>query len=121
MKKVIVIDDDDNVRSFMANMLRTVECELYMAENGRIGVDLIENEGIDLAIVDILMPEMDGLEVITELRKGSSDVKIFAMSGGGSFEFVDMLDLAKTMGAAKVFPKPFDCRKVLDEINLALQ
>lgn len=87
------------------------------ARNGREGLQLLPDSDADLVITDIVMPEMDGLEVLMKLRTKDPPIKIIAMSGGGRTSVKYNLDVAKVMGAGKVIPKPFSCAEMLGSIN----
>jgi CheY-like chemotaxis protein len=68
-KKVLVVDDDKLIRSGLVDMLRGEQHEVFEAENGKQGLELALQQHPDLIITDIIMPEMTGSEMITELRK----------------------------------------------------
>jgi CheY-like chemotaxis protein len=63
------------------------------------------------------MPEMEGIETISSLRKGNPDVKIIAISGGGRNNPEDYLELAEKLGAEKTFTKPLDRKKLLAAVK----
>ncbi len=87
------------------------------AENGKIGLKLLGENGADLVITDLIMPEKEGIETIQELRRDFSHVKIIAISGGGAIGPETYLEIAKKMGAHRIFEKPF----VLQEISEAIR
>lgn len=109
MKRILVIDDDSPVRTTICENLRDWGFIALEAANGVQGMTTIQQYGIpDIVITDIIMPEMDGLEVIKEIRKQKSGVKIIAISGGGRTEAEDFLESAKKAGADLTFSKPLD-------------
>jgi DNA-binding NarL/FixJ family response regulator len=71
----------------------------------------------DLIITDLIMPEKEGIETIMELKKDFPDVKIIAISGGGRSKPESYLNLAKQLGAKRVFPKPIDREELLNAIR----
>ena len=73
-----------------------------------------------MVITDLLMPERDGLEFITELRKKYPKVKIIAMSGGGHIARDSYLRIAKTFGAHFLLEKPFNQSDVLGAVEAVL-
>jgi DNA-binding NarL/FixJ family response regulator len=75
---------------------------------------------IDVVITDLLMPERDGLEFITEVRKKFPEVKIIAMSGGGHIARDSYLRIAKNFGAHVLLEKPFSQSGVLGAIEAVL-
>lgn len=87
------------------------------ARNGKEGLELFQHANADLLITDIVMPEKEGLEVLMELRRSHSRVKIIAISGGGRQNAEDYLHMAKRMGAAKVLAKPFSTDVLIAAID----
>jgi DNA-binding NarL/FixJ family response regulator len=73
-----------------------------------------------VVITDLVMPDMEGLETIRELRRRFGDVRIIAISGGGVGSASHNLQAAKRLGAAGVLPKPFSTDEILATIDQAL-
>jgi CheY-like chemotaxis protein len=117
MARILLIDDDDSVRTMLRLTLTHFGHTVIEARNGKEGLDLFRSAGADLLITDIVMPEKEGLEVLMELRRSQSRVKIIAISGGGRQNAEDYLHMAKRMGAAKVLAKPFSNEALLAAIN----
>ncbi|MCC8016870.1 MAG: response regulator transcription factor [Clostridiales bacterium] len=82
MKKVLVAEDEESIREFIVINLTRSGYEVEQADNGAKALDLFSQDesGFDVAILDIMMPEMDGLTVCKELRKRSSDLGIIILS-----------------------------------------
>jgi YesN/AraC family two-component response regulator len=78
-----------------------------VAANGRKGLAEYKAAPADLVITDLIMPDMEGLEAIMELRRCSPAVKIIAMSGGGAGWGTDYLKMAEKFGASRILNKPF--------------
>ena len=85
--------------------------------NGKEGLRLFYACEADLVITDIVMPEMEGFEVLMELRKARPDMQIIAMSGGGRQQPKEVLHIAKHLGAARVLAKPFSCDELISIVN----
>lgn len=81
--RFLVIDDEALLRDIFRHFIEDLGHEVFEAENGRIGIDLFKKESIDLVIVDLRMPEVDGLEVISYIGKESPDTPIIVASGTG--------------------------------------
>ena len=81
------------------------------AENGRKGIRKQREEPVDLVITDLIMPEQEGLETITLLKREFPEVKIVAISGGGRIGPEAYLPTAQELGADLVFSKPFDVKE----------
>jgi CheY-like chemotaxis protein len=115
MAHILVIDDDDDVRTIFERFLGKFGHIVSSASGGREGLRLLKQDPPDVVITDILMPEMDGLEVILEIKKLYSKlavhIPVIAMSGGISTrnaKAISFLSQAKTFGADRVFQKPVD-------------
>ncbi len=82
MKKVLVAEDEDSIREFIVINLTRSGYSVEQAENGAVALQKFkeDEEGFDVAILDIMMPELDGLSVCKELRKVSSDLGIIMLS-----------------------------------------
>jgi CheY-like chemotaxis protein len=104
---VLLIEDDVSVRRIVRRMLERSRHDVTEAENGRVGLDRLRDGAFDLVITDIVMPEMDGLETLIELRKHYPTLKVIAMSGGGRTGNMDFLGSAEKLGASAVLHKPF--------------
>ena len=118
MARILVVEDHREVRDVLREMLEDEGYEVLEAPNGKEAMRLYRTEGADLIITDILMPEKDGLEIITEVRRDFPDVKIIAISAGGRvLESGDVLSTAKMFGAQRTFTIPFDVKEVLDAVR----
>ena len=74
MARILVIDDDTQVRRVLARQLALKGHSVQEAESARSGIDSLHSSPVDIVIVDIFMPDMDGLETIQELRKSGKDM-----------------------------------------------
>jgi DNA-binding response OmpR family regulator len=90
---------------------------VIVARNGEDGLRLFAQFAVDLVITDLVMPEKEGFEVLSTLRKLQSPVKVIAMSGGLRGSPVDFLRMAKFLGAARVLSKPFSNEALINIIN----
>src|SRR5476651_904752 len=82
MARILVIDDDLAIRSVLLLLLERQGYQTVVAENGRSGLSILEAGDVDLLIIDIFMPEMDGLETIRRVRQISPALPIIVISGG---------------------------------------
>jgi DNA-binding response OmpR family regulator len=118
MKIILVIDDDQDVRSCIRNILEHSGYSVLEAENGKVGIDICRHNPVDLVIVDLFMPEKEGIETIIELRKEYADLKILAISGGipgyGPDHF---LHIAQKLGADGTLDKPFNMQQLLSKVE----
>ena len=91
--------------------------EIRTAKNGLRGLQSLRERVTDLVVTDLLMPEMEGIETILELRRDFPRVKIIATSGGGLLGPEDYLDSARQPGAHLTFVKPLILPESLDGIR----
>jgi DNA-binding response OmpR family regulator len=115
--KVLVIDDDELLRGAVAKLLRHDGHEMIAAANGLHGMELFRQEQPGLVITDIIMPEREGIETILELRRADPRVRIIAMSGGGRLGEINVLKMARLLGADDVIEKPFRAQELRDRVQ----
>jgi CheY-like chemotaxis protein len=113
MAKILVIDDDVIVRMTIVRLLEEAGHDVLAAKDGLRGMAVFRNTEPDLVITDIIMPEQEGIQTISEMRKAKPDAKIIVMSGSGRIGDTDFLEIAKAGGAMAVIPKPFDMEELL--------
>jgi DNA-binding response OmpR family regulator len=90
-------------------------------ENGRLAAQIHRSDPVDLIITDLFMPDTDGLEIINQFRQTYPGVKIIAVSGGGSRGLVELLSVAKKMGAQRALMKPFSWEQLLAAVQELLE
>ena len=117
-KKILIADDEQRLLDSMKVVIEGLddEVEVYSANNGKQALELMKRSDIDLLITDIYMPEMDGLELIREVQRKYSSIKILGMSGAGSH----YLGVAKSFGASYVLNKPFGTDELTSTIHKVL-
>ncbi|HRI76073.1 MAG TPA: response regulator [Alphaproteobacteria bacterium] len=109
-KTVLVADDDAQMRLSLRYVLGRAGYTVEEAVNGRDAVNRINARegGYDAVLMDILMPDQEGIETILQLRRTHPDLRIIAMSGGARLYDFDPLKLAQDCGANFVIAKPFE-------------
>lgn len=117
MRKILIIDDDEQMRDLLCRTMEYAGFTADAAADGRKGLRLFEKKSYDLVITDLIMPEQEGMETITFLRKEYPNIKIIAISGGGRIGPETYLPAAKELGADDVLAKPFS----IDEITSAVK
>jgi CheY-like chemotaxis protein len=120
MARILVVDDDAVLRKMVRVVLEVAGYDVIEAGDGAAGLRLQREQGADLVLVDIFMPEVDGLEFIRTLRAGLPHARIIAMSGGGPVGGTDMLTAAAAFGASRTLRKPFEPRHLLTAIREVL-
>jgi two-component system, chemotaxis family, chemotaxis protein CheY len=119
-ERVLVADDDPNIRAMLSKMLTMAGYEVILASNGSEATQLWWERGADLVILDLFMPERDGLEALLELRGRNSSVPIIVMSAGSAGGKMDLLTDAKLLGATMTIAKPFKAADVMHLVDSAL-
>ncbi len=120
MARILIIDDDESITSLLRTVFEREGHEVTTAANGREGVRLYQARPADLVVSDILMPEMDGLEALKELRQISPGLKLIAVSGGGQRLKMDVLRVAQLLGASATFEKPYRIDALLASVRKLL-
>lgn len=111
------MEDNDDLRIMLRQSLEKRNHKIIEASNGREAINKFKSVMTDLVITDILMPEQDGIGLIMELKKLKPELLIIAISGGGKIGPSNYLDIARTLGADAVFPKPFNVNHLVDEVE----
>jgi len=116
MANILVIDDDSMARDLIEEMLAEKGHRTVKACDGKEGLKLYDSTRFDIVITDMIMPEVEGVETIIQLRKNYPDVKIIAISGGGRISAYSHLYIAEKFGVQKTLAKPFS----IDDLSLAV-
>ena len=118
MARILLIDDDAVTREMLGKLLENAGHEVVEAANGAVGTALFRKSPADVVITDILMPEKEGIETILELRREYPDVKIIAVSGGGTrLPSHSCLRAAEVAGANRSFAKPLNVSGLLTAVS----
>jgi DNA-binding NtrC family response regulator len=117
MAKILVIDDERSIRNTLKDILEFEKHAVSLVENGRQGLEILENETFDLIFSDIKMPEMDGIELLNALIEKGIDAPIVMISGHGNIETA--VESIKK-GAFDFIEKPIDLNRLLVTVRNAL-
>lgn len=122
MARILLVEDDDLVCRSLRMTLEAYGHAVESFADGRKAVELLRQQGgFDVVITDILMPDMDGLELIRAVRGLAPDIRVIAMSGGGRRGNQDFLQFASTFGADVVLSKPFTGEALMDALTVILK
>ena len=113
MASVLIVDDEDDVRRVLRRILERAGYETFEAKNGREAIESYKAQKPDVTITDIIMPDVEGIETIRELREQFDAKNIIAISGGGRTSTYDYLAMAQRLGASFVLRKPIDPRSLV--------
>lgn len=114
---VCIVDDDVELRATLKHLLEDAGMRVLEASNGRDGVELARSGDAAVAIVDIVMPDQEGLETIRQLRLQIPQIKVLAMSGFDS----RYLEMAMKFGADDAVRKPFSGRELVARVKRLLE
>ena len=117
MNHVLVVEDDKEIREGVEIYLKSQGYEVFQAADGVEGLEVIEKEDIHLAIVDIMMPRMDGISMVVKLRE-KYDFPVIFLSAKS--EEVDKI-MGLNMGADDYVMKPFTPMELLARVNSQLR
>ncbi len=121
MLRILIMEDDEQIQLMLKGALEDEGYEVRVTSNGKEGRQCWQKEPFDLVITDLLMPEKEGLETITALRCESPNTKIIAISGGVKNNDLDILALAKRLGANRTFGKPISLPDFLKSVEEMLE
>ena len=104
MKKILIIDDEEIVRMSCERALQIENFQTAVASSGMEGLEILEKEPFDLVLLDLKMPDMDGMEVLAKIKSSWPDINVIMISG---YSTVDTAVQALRSGAVNFIQKPF--------------
>ena len=123
MARILIADDDPSLRHAMSSALKDRQHVVDVAENGQQAIDLCQRNSYDLLLLDILMPEKNGIEFLRELRElhAADEPRVIAVSGGkAALPGKYALTVAQSLGVSASLYKPFSRRELLEAVDAAL-
>ena len=122
MAHILVVDDETSIVAVLKGMLTRLGHDVITASNGHQAFDLVSLDDIDLIVTDIVMPDMNGIDLITMLQEKFPKLKIIAMSGGSTDHGPEgFLSEARNLGAARCLAKPFMLNELASLVNTLLE
>ena len=111
---ILVADDDENLRTTLAEQLRAENYQVTVVSGGEEAIKIIQKEQIDVAVLDIKMPKVDGFQVLQLIRKSFPHIKTIMLTA-----YADMKNIlkCKELGADDVIQKPYDLGDLFDSIR----
>lgn len=116
-RKILVVDDTRNVQLLISDFLISQDFEVLLASDGEEALEIIRNSAVDLILLDIMMPNMDGYQFISHLRKESSLPVIMITAKQQEADIIHGFDL----GADDYITKPFKLRELLVRIRAVIR
>jgi len=127
MARIIIIDDEKDVREVLKEVLERAGFDVEIAANGDDGLELLRSKGADVVITDIIMPGKNGVETVHDIRKHFPKTRVIVISGGGNVAPMEYepsaiktsayLASAAVEGADVTLTKPFDRQEILDAVS----
>lgn len=118
---MLIVDDDPSVRHVIRALLRRRGFDTAEAADGAQGLKMIQRYEPHVVLLDMLMPEKDGIETLREIRSMDPLMPVIAMSGGSRIDAEICLRFASALGAPLVLLKPFTADELETNIDLALK
>ncbi|MDD3846131.1 MAG: UDP-3-O-acyl-N-acetylglucosamine deacetylase [Syntrophorhabdaceae bacterium] len=117
MNKVLIIDDEKNILDSLSGILEDEGFSVLKATDGKEGLAIFEREAPDIVLLDVWMPELDGIQVLKEIRIRKDDAKVVVISGHGT---ISTAVEAVKMGAYDFLEKPLSIDKVLEVVSRSI-
>ena len=114
MCKVLVVEDLELARELLVNLLKDARYQVIEAADGAVALRLARAESPDLIISDVLMPEMDGYELVRQLRRDPATARIGIIFYSAVFNEQEACDLARDCGVTRIIKKPTEPKRILD-------
>lgn len=115
--KILIVDDNDLIRTLLRGILRAEDCEIIgEARNGTLALDFIERSKPDMVFLDVMMPEMDGLEALQSIKRLYPEIIVVMITGSPS---KDNVQESIQGGASGFIIKPFNSAKVVETLHRA--
>ncbi len=118
MAKVLVIDDEQGIRNLLDTLLSRKGYTVVLADGGRKGLELFRRERPDAVVLDLKMPEMDGMTVLTQLRNADQTLPVIILTGGGTPETERQV---YALGVSEFIEKEFSMDRLGDVLKRLLK
>lgn len=120
MARILIVDDNPQMRHVLGEVLSCEGHDVTLAENGVEALERYKGEPAELVITDIYMPEMDGIELLIRIQHAFPEARVMAISGGGYVAKHPLLDDARLLGAVEALSKPFRHEEFINAVERAL-
>lgn len=118
MAKVLVVDDEEGIRSLLDTLLRRRGYAVVLADGGRKGLELFRRERPDVIVLDLKMPEMDGVTVLQQIRSLNPDQPVIILTGAGTPEREQQV---RALGVTEFVKKEFSLHRLGDALKRILK
>ncbi|ALC86565.1 MULTISPECIES: response regulator [unclassified Bacillus (in: firmicutes)] len=118
MKHILIVDDQLGIRMLLKEVFSQEGYEVSLAANGPEALDIASEESLDGVLLDMKIPGMDGIKILTLLKEKYPNLPVMMMTAYGE---LNLIQEAKDLGASLYFTKPFDIFEVRDAVNNILK
>ena len=115
--RLLYVEDDEILRTSTSGVFGNFFENILLATNGKEGLESVQKNNIDIIITDISMPKMDGIEMISEIRKFNTDIKILVIS---AFNEQNIIENAKKYNISGYIFKPIDLNQMCQQLEQAV-
>ena len=117
MARIIVADDEPTHLELVATILERAGHEVVAVSTGHGCLHQLKADGVDLLVIDIFMPDLDGLQLMAAIRARGSRIPVIGMTGGMNGQVTPFLDIMLRLGACSVLTKPFSGDELLRAVQ----
>jgi two-component system nitrogen regulation response regulator NtrX len=118
MKTVLVVDDEENIRETLKDVLEDDGYKVFNAGDGRVALEILQKNFVDVVLLDLWLPKMGGIEVLQQIKGMEGEIPVIIISGHGT---IDAAVKATKEGAFDFIEKPLSIDRVLNVINHAIE
>lgn len=120
MRKILIVDDEPNIVMSLEYIFKKENFKVFIARDGAEAIEIVENDIPDIMILDIMMPNVDGFQVLKYLKSHEdlSEIKVIFLSAKNK---TSDIELGLQLGADKYVSKPFSIKKLVKEVKLLLK
>ncbi|MAG14131.1 MAG: Fis family transcriptional regulator [Spirochaetales bacterium] len=118
MSNILIIDDEPGIRTVLSGILEDEDYSVFTAGDGYEGLSVLKNSPIDLIILDVLLPNMGGIDVLREVRGDYPEIEVIVISGHAN---IDIAVKAVKLGAFDFVEKPLSMEKIINLVRNALK
>ncbi len=116
MKKILIVDDEPNIVMSLEYIFKKEDFEVFIARDGAEAIEIVENSIPDIILLDIMMPNVDGYQVLNYLKEGETLRKIKVIFLSAKNKSSD-IELGLQLGADKYISKPFSVKNLVKEVK----
>jgi len=107
--KILIVDDQFGIRTLLNEVLTKEGYTVFKASNGLQALHIVENNMLDLVLLDMKLPGMDGVEVFKRMKQIQEDIRIIFMT---AYSETEIIQKSSQLGALTYFSKPFDINEI---------